>query len=182
VKKTRPLLAVIAVALGPALGLLASCVIVDPPAQLPSLPRRRPVIVSTDPPQGRVLTEFPATFLVNVETSDPQQDIAWEVWFDYDPNYSGSADPAAANDELPAGDAGIQTISIESLQAPVGLERCHTIEILVSPGLFNPPHVPARPGGDSAFWIYDPSGGACPSYDAGQFADGYIAPTDAGGP
>lgn len=172
------LLSLLALAAGPALVfVMESCILIDPPAQLPQLPRKRPVIVSTDPPQGRVLGTFPSTFLVNVEIPDPKEDIAWQAFIDYDQAPAGAVDPNAQNVEPGVGDAGVRTLSVE-LKAPVELTRCHTIEVVVAAGSFVTPHVPSPPGGDIAYWTYSPTGdSACPGYDAGPFADGSFPPS-----
>ena len=109
----------------------ASCVIVDPPAELPRLPRRRPVIVSTDPPTDRPLGTFPREFLVNVELPDLSQPVSWQVFVDYTPEQSGGTDPDRQGSDLPRADAGLHTISF-SVPPPLTQGRCHKVEILVA--------------------------------------------------
>lgn len=183
----RSLFFAAAVALGVAsLAAGASCVIADPPAELPRLPRRRPVIVSTDPPTDRPLGTFPREFLVNVELSDTSQPVAWQVFVDYNPEQAGGIDPDRQGSDLPRADAGLHTISF-SVPPPLTQGRCHKVEIIVAYRFFGP-NQPGEPGADFASWTYSPTGNfdGCAFIDAGPFLDGSFpeagddAPSDAG--
>lgn len=171
----------------------ASCVIADPPAELPRLPRRRPVIVSTDPPTDRPLGTFPREFLVNVELQDPAQPVSWQVFVDYSPDRIGNTDPDRQFNEAPRADGGLHSISF-SVPPPLAQGRCHKVEILVAQTPFLASHQPSEPGADFAAWTYSPTGtfDGCVFIDAGPFLDGSFpetgpdasadSPADAGGP
>src|SRR5258708_5782013 len=90
---------------------VASCVIADPPAELPKTPVKRPTIVhqAVVPPITRDLTSWPQEFIVPVD-ADPTADFEWNFFIDYDPF---GANPGAFGDTShpnPGDDAGYRTI------------------------------------------------------------------------
>ncbi|HEX7663356.1 MAG TPA: hypothetical protein VF407_02545, partial [Polyangiaceae bacterium] len=82
--KARALLQVASAALiGGALMALASCILVDDPADLPSPPTRRPTILSATPSPG-VIGEVPVgAFQVQIEIPDPTQSVTYLATLDY---------------------------------------------------------------------------------------------------
>ncbi|MEI7892665.1 MAG: hypothetical protein WCI05_06215 [Myxococcales bacterium] len=156
--------------IGAALLLGLSCVIADPPAELPRPPRRRPTIFhgSVVPPLGQVLGQFPTQFVVPVDVGDPSTSFEWNVFLDYDP-VSRPAPVLSGFEEDPAGmDAGVRVVAF-SIDVP-DPTACHVIEFMVAL-TFNraSAHTPDSYGADSTIWLYNPSGLAteCPRYDAG---------------
>jgi hypothetical protein len=164
VSRALLLVAAIAVVAG-AVRALASCLIADPPAQLPAPVRHRPIIdgPSAVPPQP-LITTWPPTFNVPVEMLDPSASFSWRLYGDGQTLAKGVSSPQDASPRLvsfvalaPAGEAG----------------ECHTIQFSAS--LFVEGTIPPDPAlvdpslTDSIFWSFDPGGdfGGCPLIDAG---------------
>lgn len=172
VRARRAAAAVAALVFGAALSL--SCIIADPPADLPQYPAIRPTIVkgSVLPPSDRVVLPPLPTFVVPVELVDQNATFAWNAFLDFDP-VTNPLPVAGGVVGLEPGtaDGGVRAVSFSLADVP-NPTRCHTIEFLVALS-FNSasPHTPNAPGGDSVSWFYNPSGSVdgCPTYDAGQF-------------
>ncbi len=151
-----------------------SCIIADPPADLPRYPATRPSIVkgSVFPTTDRVVMPPLPTFIVPVELVDQNATFAWNAFVDFDPVTNPL--PVAGGTVVPEPgtiDGGVRAVSF-SLADISTQTKCHTIEFLVA-GSFNStsPHTPNAPGGDAISWFYNPSGSidGCPTYDAGRF-------------
>ena len=151
-----------------------SCIIADPPADLPKYPPIRPTIVkgSVLPPTDKVVQPPLPTFVVPVELVDQNATFAWNAFVDFDPvtNPLPVAGDVVGPDPATI-DGGVRAVSFSIADVPSST-RCHTIEFLVARS-FNSasPHTPNAPGGDSVSWFYNPSGSidGCPTYDAGSF-------------
>ncbi len=163
-----------------------SCILADPPADLPYYPPIRPTIVkgSVFPPTEQVIVPPLPTFMVPVELVDPNVTFEWKVFVDFD-----SVDrptPVLGGDELPqvgTVDGGVRFVNF-ALGDLIEATKCHTVEFSVA-RTFNitSPHTPNPPGGDSVTWFVNPSGSleGCPQYSAqrGDAGDGGDA-ADAG--
>jgi hypothetical protein len=153
----------------------ASCVVADPPTDLPKLPPTRPVIVrgSVVPGVSAVLGRWPDKFIVPVELVDPRVTVYCSAFVDYNPATGEGLDgrpQAFESDKTTQGSIR----RLEILITPPSLDRCHTVEIVVAlnVGSFTDPriaHTPPEPGGDSVNWFYSPGGdlAGCPTLDAG---------------
>ena len=173
------------VALGAIGGLAAllmvqdACIIASDGGDLPRLPATRPTIVEAtlSPTTNKVLTYFPATFVVPVELSDPTATFFYSAFIDYNPLTGEGLVDQPRDDRFvpentqPGSNGRIRIVAV-NIPAP-DLTTCHKIEIVValsfSPGSNQNAHTPIEPpGGDIATWFYNPNGyGACPSVDAG---------------
>jgi hypothetical protein len=154
----------------------ASCVIADPPTELPRLPPSRPVIVrgTVVPAVSAILGHWPDKFIVPVELVDPRVTIYYSAFVDYNPATGEGLDgrPQASQYDSKFTQGSIRTLEI--LITPPSLDRCHTVEIVVALNVssFTDPriaHTPPEPGGDSVNWFYSPGGdlAGCPTLDAG---------------
>lgn len=154
----------------------ASCILADPPPELPKPVRHHPIIIkgSVAPPYTRVLPELPTSFVVPVEILDPDTAYFYNVFVDYDPINPRPADISSR----PQTETTLTFNLISSAPDP---SNCHSIELVVALG-FDPKsqHTPDSNGADSILWWYNPSGdpGHCPQYDAG--GDGAFPDQDAG--
>lgn len=156
-------------------GLILSCVIAEPPGDLPQLPERRPTIVrgSVVPTVSAVLGTWPDKFILPVEMSDPRSTLFVSAFVDYNPS-DQTASGIRGVLEIPApADLRNPRIIEVPLNEPT-LDRCHTVEIIVALrfNAFTDPnnaHTPAPPGGDSVSWFFSPTGdlAGCPVLDAG---------------
>lgn len=165
-----------------------SCVVADPPAELPRAPLRRPVIVSTVPPRDRPLGTWPVDrkFILNVEVSDPTRPVFTQGFVDYKPGPVGQEDlyeQFVQASDPPALDGGLRTVMV-TLDPPLAQGRCHTVEILVAQTEFDSPHRPNNPGADIAYWTFSPTGNfdGCVFFDAGPFLDGSFPDASVDGP
>jgi hypothetical protein len=164
------------------LSALASCILADPPPDLPKPPARHPNIVHAQvtPPADRPLGELlPDGFSVPVELPDPTRSFEWRVFVDYDevkkptPRLigSGGGTPTALDTE-------VVSFSVDLLEP-----GCHRIEFIVALH-FDPSiaHASDGSGSDSVTWFYTPTGslGGCTTYDAGPDGPGTGAFSDAG--
>ena len=153
----------------------ASCILADPPPELPKPPKHHPIIVkgSVVPPYTRILPELPHSFIVPLEILDPDSSYFYNVFVDYDPISPRPADFTSAPQQSTTIDFGLSPVT--------DLSTCHSIELVVALG-FDPKsqHTPDSNGADSIVWWYNPSGdpGHCPQYDAG--GDGAFPDQDAG--
>jgi len=159
----------------------ASCVLADPPPDLPKPPKHHPIIVksSVSPPFTQEQTALPAKYVVPVELIDPDTpSFLYEVFVDFDGSDPGqrpyyiTTQPVAPTPSTI--DGGITPIEFEITTAPPDPSACHRIELLVAFSFdLAAPHTPDAYGADSIVWFYNPSGdpGRCPLYDAGG-ADG----------
>ena len=166
---------------------VAACVIADPPTDLPRPAERRPTILhsSVVPSTSAVLGRWPDKFIVPVELSNPNADIAWASFVDFNPVTGEGFDNNDITRRAPS-----ETGNIRTLEIPVGkpsLDRCHVVEIVVALSLnassTQTLHTPEPPGGDIVRWFYSPSGDltGCPVLDAGLELDGSAdAGTEAG--
>jgi hypothetical protein len=151
-----------------------SCILADPPADLPKYPPIRPTVVkgSVLPPTDKIVLPPLPTFVVPVELVDQNATFAWSVFVDFDPVTNPLPVAGDIVEPDPATiDGGVRAVSFSITDVPSST-RCHTIEFLVARS-FNSasPHTPNAPGGDSVSWFYNPSGSidGCPTYDAGGF-------------
>jgi hypothetical protein len=160
-------------------GAAVACVLADPPAEIPQLPPRHPVIERelVFPPVTQILETWPTEFDLVVDAFDTAS-IFFEVYYDdtsIAPVLGGQID----SDPL---DAGMRFRALK-LQAPP-LGDCHVIEILVARSFSG--YRPDSYGGDSVVWFYSPSGSlsGCGIFDAGVDASdaGSAVVGDAGGP
>lgn len=157
-----------------------SCVIADPPADLPRLPLSRPTVVrgSVVPSPNEILTVFPAEgFVVWVELSDPELAFQWAFFADYNP-ITGAGLNVPVNDSKFSNDPAIQQGRLRKIvinAIPLtDRDQCHVLELVVALEMEGTTsaqvsHTPKAPGGDSVTWFYNPSGDlrGCPSLDAG---------------
>jgi hypothetical protein len=170
----------------------ASCVIADPPTELPKLPPSRPVIVrgSVVPAVSAILGRWPDTFIVPVELVDPRATVFASAFVDYNAATGEGLDGRPQVFEPGTTEAALRTLEIRITEP--ALDRCHTVEIVVAlrAGSFTDPriaHTPPEPGGDSVNWFYSPGGdlAGCPTLDAGLDAGADAGPDadagDAGG-
>jgi hypothetical protein len=165
-----------------AMSALASCVLADPPPDLPKPPKHHPIIVkaSVSPPYTQVLAELPAKLVVPIELIDTDTSFLYEAFVDYDgsdPRQGPYYVPTKAITPTPATvDGGVTIVEVPLSSSDQALDPsvCHRIEVLVALSFdFQAPHTPDEYGADSVVWFYNPSGdpGGCPRYDAGG-ADG----------
>jgi hypothetical protein len=152
----------------------ASCVVADPPTELPTLPPSRPVIVrgTVVPSVSAVLGRWPETFIVPVELVDPRVTIYYSAFVDYNPATGEGLDGRPQAIQPTSTPGAIRTLEI--VITPPALDRCHTVEIVVALNVssFTDPriaHTPPEPGGDSVNWFFSPGGdlAGCPTLDAG---------------
>ena len=161
-----------------------SCVIADPPADLPRLPLSRPTIVrgSVVPSPNEILTVFPTDgFVVWVELSDPALDFHWAFFADYNP-ITGDGLNVPVNESKFSNDPNVQQGRLRKIVVNAipltDRDQCHVLELVVALEMLGTgaqfAHTPAEPGGDSVTWFYNPSGDlrGCPSLDAGSPVDG----------
>lgn len=165
------------------LAAAASCILADPPPDLPKPPRHHPIIVkgSVKPSYTKVLSTLP-NFEVPVELIDPDTPFSWRVFIDYDP--IAQTPPVQTGDEQPTPatiDGGIQYVDFNITDPAPDPSTCHVIELVVALG-FNArsAHTPDSNGADSIVWFYSPTGepNGCPHYDAGG-ADGAFPDAEA---
>lgn len=169
-------------AAGVGLSALASCILADPPPDLPKPPARHPNIIhaKVTPPADRPLGEFPRNgFIVPVELPDPTRTFEWRVFVDFEefrnpsPVKSGAGGGSAAS-----ADTQFVSFSVEGLAS-----GCHRIEFIAALH-FDPSiaHAADATGSDSVTWFYTPSGSlaGCTTYDAGPNGPGNGAFNDAG--
>jgi hypothetical protein len=175
----------IAAAMGVALASAAaitSCVLADPPPDLPKPPKHHPIIVkaAVSPPFTQVLAGLPTKLVVPIELIDQDTSFIYEAFVDYDgtdPRQGPYYVPPRAITPSPSNvDGGITIVEvpIDSADPQLDPSTCHRIELLVALTFdLQAPHTPDEYGADSVVWFYSPSGdpGACPRYDAGG-ADG----------
>jgi hypothetical protein len=168
------------------LGAITSCIIAEPPSDLPRLPIARPTIVrgSVVPAPSNVIGRFPDKFIVPVELFDPTATFFWAAWVDFNPATGEGLQFFEKSEFAQVNTTGrVRTLEI-TLPSPTE-DRCHVIEIVVGLSFEGQSgtgaHAPLDPGGDSVAWFYNPSGDleGCPMLDAGIEAS---APaTDGGG-
>jgi len=165
-----------------ACGVAVSCILADPPAELPQEPIGRPTILheSVVPPVTRVLREWPREFIVPVDI-DPRASFFWRAFLDFDPRsraiYDGSPLPVTPDPQSEEGGIRMQEIDLDP---PKDLAACHVLEIVVALH-FEEAHTPSPPGGDTVVWFYSPTGdlSGCPIVDAGAAVlDGAPPPDD----
>jgi len=153
-----------------------SCVVADPPTDLPRLPQMRPIVVrsSVVPPVSAVLGRWPDKFIVPVELVDPRATIYYSAFVDYNPATGEGLEgrPQASPYEPRSTQGAIRTLEVPIVEP--SSDRCHTVEIVVALNVssFTDPriaHTPPEPGGDSVSWFYSPGGdlAGCPTLDAG---------------
>jgi hypothetical protein len=173
------------VAAGSAAGV--ACVLADPPPITTPPPQQPPsiVVASVTPPQGRIQTTMPCAngsgadcFVVPVVV-DPNAAVKWRVFVDLDPTGSPKQDSVASGQDdggvvAVAPDAGPTTRLFSfgiGPQTPIDLTQCHTFTFIVAydfyPDDFSKP---LPPGGDQAFWFYQPVAD-CNYYDGGPAYD-----------
>lgn len=159
-----------------ATALIVSCVIAEPPSDLPQLPETRPTILrgSVVPSANAILGRWPQKFTVPVELIDPRVTFQYSVFIDYNPATGEGLEagfPASSEFERGTQDGRVRTLEIP-ISTPA-LDRCHTIEVIVALRLNTTDsrnaHTPLPPGGDSVTWFFSPSGdlSGCPVLDAG---------------
>lgn len=156
--------------------IVGGCLIAEPSGDLPRLPERRPTIVrgSVVPSASRVLATFPAKFIVPVELSDPTATFQWSAFIDYNA-FTGAGLVAISESQFEPSSLRNGTRILEiPLAAPLDLDQCHVVEVVVALRLAGTreavsAHTPDEPGGDSVSWFYSPGGdlAGCPALDAG---------------
>lgn len=159
-----------------ALAVQDACIIAEPSGELPRIPASRPTILhaSVVPSTSAVLTYFPSVFIVPVELADPTVTFSYAAFIDYNPNTGEGlvVTPTASPYEPDNTRIRTRMLSV-GIPAPLDLDRCHVIEIIVAltldPRTNKTAHTPAEPGGDEVRWFYNPNGGlaGCPALDAG---------------
>jgi hypothetical protein len=159
-------------ALGAALVLVlvratVSCILADPPAELPVPPGQPPFIQKTavQPPQG-LLIEWPATLVVPVLFSAPPTSTSSNAY-----NYLLQVDSMERGTGTSDGGAfGIVLLEVDTGMAPPH-DQCHVVEFDVS----------NLSGTDSVVWTYAPNAdfGSCGVFDAGPFGDAAFFDADA---
>jgi hypothetical protein len=168
--------------IGLGLSALVSCILADPPPELPKPPARHPNIVhaAVTPRADRPLGELPPNgFIVPVELPDPTRTFEWRLFVDFDEVRNPSPVRSGAGGGT-AGSADKQYVpfSVDGL-AP----GCHRIEFMVALH-FDPSiaHAADASGSDSVTWFFTPSGSlaGCTTYDAGPGGPGTGAFPDAG--
>jgi hypothetical protein len=172
-----------------ALGALASCIIADPPIDLPAVPERRPIILrdQTVPSPTSILGYFPDSFIVPVEV-DPTATIEARLFVDYDALTPDRANASFAGRQvitpaLGTSDAGVRQVTLlpDELPDMPSHDECHVIEAVVAFNFLDPPfagqgqHSPDAHGGDSVVWFYSPTGDLadCPHQDGGGIDGAY---------
>jgi hypothetical protein len=168
-----------ALLLGVAL-LAPSCLLVDPPPALPTIPPGAPVILteSVSPPSPGLTNwteDAELTFVVPVQVNDPTSTFQWFVFEDYNTPISALINHSASTADLDGGD--IQVVDF-TLSPPPGTS-CHTIRFFADadPGVDFTMAVPASLTCllcTQITWIYDPSGTGDCLYDAGSIPDADI--------
>jgi hypothetical protein len=153
-----------------------ACVIADPPTELPQLGEMRPTIVraSVAPSMSSVLGVWPDKFIVPVEMSNPQADLAWATFVDFDP-VTGFGIQAKGTKTAAQSSAAGGGRMLELAIAKPNDNSCHIVEIVVALRLPDEItggkslHTPPPPGGDTAMWVFNLSGdlAGCPVRDAG---------------
>lgn len=165
----------------------ASCILADPPPELPKPPKHHPIIVkgSVAPPYTQKLSELPPTFVVPVELIDPDTTFAWNVFVDFDPTTNQQPVNGRTLTPNPADvDGGVTPVDFSL--SPLDPSICHEIQMVVALS-FAPTsqHTPDSNGADSIVWFYEPPG--CAAWDGGgdgAFPDqdsGLFVPNDVGG-
>ena len=176
-------------------GGAVSCILADPPPELPTVPPQVPYILreSVVPPADQIFTDWPdggLDLIVPVEVLNPILQYQYLLMKDYmTPNsapagarYSGALGP-------PNPDAGgFELVPIIPIEKPLDA-NCHTYSLFV--GLSLVPQLSANPeqgftvrasaGSDMVTWTYSPSGGigTCAAYDAAGLTDSAPQSTDA---
>ncbi len=153
-----------------------SCVIADPPTDLPTLPLMRPTILrgSVVPSVSAVLGRWPDKFIVPVELVDPRVTINYAAFVDFNPALpTVGIDGPVLSSAFELGTTQGRVRTLEVLITEPSLDRCHVVEVVVANRLepINAltAHTPPEEGGDSVLWYYNPSGdlAGCPVLDAG---------------
>ncbi len=159
-----------------ATSVVASCVIADPPGDLPQLPETRPTILrgSVVPSSSAVLGRWPAKFTVPVELVDPRVTFLYSAFVDFNPINGAGIDGAPNRSEF---EPGTSEGRVRTLEIPIttpSLDRCHVVEVVVALRFIantdgKSAHTPDEPGGDSVTWFFSPTGdlSGCPVLDAG---------------
>lgn len=179
VRRTRTLsLAATIAACVASLAASASCILADPPPELPKPPKHHPIIVkgSVVPPYTNVLPELPPTFVVPVELIDPDTTFAWNAFVDFDP----TTNPQPVDGKILTPNPADVDGGVTLVEFPIGAldtSICHKIQMVVALS-FAPTsqHTPDSYGDDSIVWFYSPPG--CAAWDGG--GDGAFPDQDAG--
>lgn len=163
VRWTRPL--VWGLSFG-ALVPLSSCVLADPPPDLPRPPRVRPTIVrdAVVPPASRVLTELPVQgFVIPVDLVDPSETFEYRLIVDDRPVFLPNT---TVSPEVAFVDGGPRLVTVLSDVVATALRvggeseadptRCHLIEVVVA-YRFSAGKTPDAQGGDSVGWYLSPN-------------------------
>jgi hypothetical protein len=161
--------------------LAASCLLVDPPPALATIPPGAPSILteSVSPPapdftnwvEGAELT-----FVVPVQVNDPASTFQWFVFEDYNLPISTLIHHSASTADLDGGD--IQVINF-SVSPPPGTS-CHYISFFADADSTGVDFTTAIPASLTCLlctkitWVYDPSGTGDCLYDAGGIGDADI--------
>ncbi len=169
----------------------ASCVLADPPPELPNIQTSIPFILqgSVLPPAGQIFTNWPAGGLevsVSVQVLDPTVMYAFLLIEDYGTPTSSAL---SLDNFGPSPDGGAtEVVPVPPIGIPLDT-NCHTLSLFVGFGLSLQPntgkgYVFSAPSGyDFVNWIYDPSGdGTCASYDAAGLIDSGTGGSDSARP
>jgi hypothetical protein len=154
--------------------LVTACILIDPPPELPRLPRTRPNIVqdAVQPPVSRVLLEWPTAFVVPVETLEANTPFVWSFFVDYDPVTNREPFLGLGNQRETTNDEGWRAVSFTVARPDPA--SCHVLEFVTARSFAaNSSRAPDSAGADVTTWFYNPSGdpAGCPGFDAGAPAD-----------
>lgn len=157
----------------------ASCLVTDPPGDLPAVPLRAPRILAASvvpPLLAPIASLDPNSSLVIPIEADPDErlEVRWFVDFDATLNPQPAevivVEPQAGAES----EVRIVTIAIGGIDGT----RCHSIMVLAAYGFAGAsPYTPRPPElYDQAVWFYRPGGSnaACPTYDAGPFPEASV--------
>jgi hypothetical protein len=139
----------------------ASCILADPPSQLPTPPSEGPTIGQTLQPPPPLLIAWPTTFAVPVLLLDPPTSPSANT-FNYLLQVDPPMGPIQAQGATAGGTSGTVLLEVNAGPAPAP-DQSHIVVFSV----YN------AAGTDSAQWVYNPNeaSGSCPSVDAGFYCD-----------
>jgi|HubBroStandDraft_2_1064218.scaffolds.fasta_scaffold152356_2 hypothetical protein len=162
---------------------LASCLLLDPPPALPTVPLGAPQILTESlvPPLDSVLSWPQAseslTFVVPVQVNDPSTPYAVYFFEDYgSPNSKNVGGPVQSSTDTDAGTIQVFNFSV----SPPPISGCHWFTVFADADNTEEPPPPSGPVltcllCQQVTWFYDPVGaGGCGTPDAGGIPDADI--------
>jgi hypothetical protein len=156
-----------------------SCVLADPPPELPVLPPQAPQInaEAAVPPVGCVASwPSDSNFIVPVSILNSGQGLSYVVLEDY---LTPSSTPAVSYQTKSANDSGSFLLTLFLRQALYADAGCHTFTLFVGDGTWVPENATGTGGAGincgpplcaSIEWA-TPACGGCPVFDAGALPD-----------